>query len=51
MRLAKKLGATFDYPSPKAVFAEMKAKVPAFSTAEWGGESLTVQLRFAASRG
>ena len=51
VRLAKKLGATFDYASPKAVFAEMKAKVPAFSTAEWGGESLTVQLRFAASRG
>lgn len=51
MRLAKKLGAAFDYAQPKTVFAEMKQAVPAFAGAEWGREALTIQLRFAASRG
>jgi NADH-quinone oxidoreductase subunit G len=50
-RLARKLGATLEYASAKAVFQDMKAAVPAFASAEWGGEHLTVQLRFAASRG
>jgi NADH-quinone oxidoreductase subunit G len=51
VRLAKKLGAAFDYTGPKAVFTEMKQAVPAFAGAEWGRETLTVQLRFATSRG
>ncbi len=51
VRLARKLGATFEYAQPKAVFTEMKDAVPAFSGAAWGGEQLTVQLRFATSRG
>ena len=50
-RLARKLGATFEYPTAKVVFQEMKAGVPAFAQAEWGAEALTVQLRFAGSRG
>jgi NADH-quinone oxidoreductase subunit G len=50
-RLGKKLGAALDYATPRAVFNEMKQSIPAFAAAEWGGESLTVQLRFAASRG
>jgi NADH-quinone oxidoreductase subunit G len=51
VRLARKLGATFEYAHPKTVFAEMKQAVPAFASAQWGGEEQTVQLRFAASRG
>jgi NADH-quinone oxidoreductase subunit G len=51
VRLARKLGATFEYPTAKLVFQEMVAGTPAFAGAEWGGESLTVQLRFAGSRG
>jgi len=51
VRLAKKLGAAFDYAHPKTVFTEMKQAVPAFAGAEWGRESLTIQLRFATSRG
>lgn len=51
VRLAKKLGATFDYAHSKTVFAEMKQAVVPFASAEWGRESLPVQLRFAASRG
>jgi predicted molibdopterin-dependent oxidoreductase YjgC len=51
VKLAKKLGATFDYASAKAVFTEMKQHVPAFAAAEWGAEALPVQLRFAGSRG
>jgi NADH-quinone oxidoreductase subunit G len=51
VRLARKLGATFDHASAKAVFTEMKREVTALSSAEWGGEALTIQLRFAGSRG
>jgi NADH-quinone oxidoreductase subunit G len=51
VQLARKLGATFDYATPKAVFTAMKSAVNAFGSAEWGKESLTVQLRFAGSRG
>jgi NADH-quinone oxidoreductase subunit G len=51
VKLARKLGATFDYANPKQVFTAMKSQVPAFAGAEWGGETPTVQLRFAGSRG
>jgi NADH-quinone oxidoreductase subunit G len=51
VRLARKLGAAFDYAQAKAVFAEMKAAVPDFASAEWGREQPTIQLRFAGSRG
>jgi formate dehydrogenase major subunit len=50
-RLAKKLGAAFDYAHPKKVFQEMTAAVPTFAGAEWGRDLPTIQLRFAASRG
>jgi hypothetical protein len=33
------------------VFKAMTEQVAPFAAAEWGGEQLTVQLRFAASRG
>jgi NADH-quinone oxidoreductase subunit G len=55
VRLARKLGAAFDYPNAKTIFAEMAAAVPAFGDAPggaaWGREEPTVQLRFAGSRG
>jgi NADH-quinone oxidoreductase subunit G len=51
VRLGRKLRAAFDYPDVKSVFTEMKGKVPSFAAAEWGREALTVQLRFAMSRG
>ena len=51
VRLARKLGATFESASAKAVFNEMKQAVPAMVGAEFGGEQPTVQLRFATSRG
>jgi NADH-quinone oxidoreductase subunit G len=51
VRLGKKLGAALDHASAKSVFTEMKREVAAFGAAEWGGEALTVQLRFAGSRG
>jgi predicted molibdopterin-dependent oxidoreductase YjgC len=51
VRLAKRLGATFDYSNAKAVFTELGQHVPAFAAAEWGHEALPVQLRFAGSRG
>lgn len=51
MRLAQALGATIQYPYPRAIFEELKANVPAFASAEWGREAPLVQLRFAGSRG
>ena len=40
-----------DYETAEDVFNEMKSKVPAFSSAEWGRDLLPIQLRFANSRG
>jgi NADH-quinone oxidoreductase subunit G len=51
VRLARKLGATFEYPTAKSVFTEMVGATPAFAGADWGGETQTIQLRFAGSRG
>jgi NADH-quinone oxidoreductase subunit G len=51
VRLARKLGATMEYPYPRAIFTELVEKVPAFAGAEWGKEAQLVQLRFANSRG
>jgi len=51
VKLARKLGATFDYTTAKQVFTAMKAQVHAFGGAEWGRDLPTVQLRFAGSRG
>jgi NADH-quinone oxidoreductase subunit G len=50
-KLARKLGATLEYPYPRAVFKEMVEKVAGFAGAEWGKEAQLVQLRFAQSRG
>jgi NADH-quinone oxidoreductase subunit G len=50
-KLARKLGATMEYPYPRAIFKEMVEKVTAFAGAEWGREAQLVQLRFANSRG
>jgi NADH-quinone oxidoreductase subunit G len=52
-RLARKLGATLEYPYPRAIFNEMTQQVPAFAGAagSWGKEAQLVQLRFANSRG
>jgi NADH-quinone oxidoreductase subunit G len=49
--LARKLGATMDYQSAKAVFGEAKQKMPFMKDADWGRNMLPVQLRFANSRG
>jgi NADH-quinone oxidoreductase subunit G len=50
-KLARKLGATLEYPYPRAIFNELTAKVPSFAGAEWGKEAQLVQLRFANTRG
>ncbi len=49
--LARKLGATMDFPDAKTVFAEAKTKLPFMKDADWGRAHLPVQLRFAGSRG
>ena len=49
--LARKLGATMDFQSPKAVFTEAKQKLAFMKDADWGRTMLPVQLRFANSRG
>jgi NADH-quinone oxidoreductase subunit G len=49
--LARKLGATMDLQSAKAVFIEAKQKLPFMKDADWGRAMLPVQLRFANSRG
>jgi NADH-quinone oxidoreductase subunit G len=49
--LARKLGATMDFQSAKAVFTEAKQKLPFMKDADWGRPHLPVQLRFANSRG
>jgi NADH-quinone oxidoreductase subunit G len=49
--LARKLGATMEFPEAKAVFAEARQKLPFMKDAEWGRPMLPVQLRFANSRG
>ncbi len=51
VRLARKLGAAFDYAHPKAIFADMVAGVPQLAGGDWGLEKRTIQLRFAESRG
>ena len=43
--------AAITYDTAEDVFDAMKAKVPAFSSAEWGRDLLPIQLRFANSRG
>jgi NADH-quinone oxidoreductase subunit G len=49
--LARKLGATMDFQSAKAVFVEASAKLPFMKGAEWGRNLRPMQLRFANSRG
>jgi NADH-quinone oxidoreductase subunit G len=49
--LARKLGATMDFQTAKAVFTEAKQKLPFMKDADWGRTMLPVQLRFANSRG
>jgi NADH-quinone oxidoreductase subunit G len=49
--LSKKLNASVEYPTIRALFNDMKSVVPEFSGAEFGRDLPTVQLRFAHSRG
>jgi predicted molibdopterin-dependent oxidoreductase YjgC len=49
--LARKLGATMDFQSAKAVFAEASSKLAFMKGADWGRAVRPVQLRFANSRG
>jgi NADH-quinone oxidoreductase subunit G len=49
--LARKLGATMDFQTAKAVFAEASAKLPFMKGAVWGRAVRPLQLRFANSRG
>ncbi|HEY3356240.1 MAG TPA: 2Fe-2S iron-sulfur cluster-binding protein [Polyangia bacterium] len=49
--LGTKLGQALAWASLPAVFADLKAAVPAFAQAELGPEQPTIQLRFKASRG
>jgi len=49
--LARRLGVTLDFSTPKSVFTEAKQKLAFMKDADWGRAMLPVQLRFAASRG
>jgi predicted molibdopterin-dependent oxidoreductase YjgC len=49
--LGRACGSTMSYDSAEAVFKEMVGAVDAFSGAEWGRDTLPIQLRFAHSRG
>jgi NADH-quinone oxidoreductase subunit G len=49
--LGRKLGATMDFASARAVFLEAKQKLAFMNNADWGRTTLPVQLRFANSRG
>jgi predicted molibdopterin-dependent oxidoreductase YjgC len=49
--VARRLGVTLDFSTPKAVFTEAKQKLAFMKDADWGRAMLPVQLRFAASRG
>jgi NADH-quinone oxidoreductase subunit G len=49
--LARKLGATMDFQSAKAVFTEASSKLAFMKGADWGRAVRPVQLRFANSRG
>jgi NADH-quinone oxidoreductase subunit G len=49
--LARKLGATMDFQSAKAVFAEASTKLAFMKGADWGRAVRPVQLRFANTRG
>jgi NADH-quinone oxidoreductase subunit G len=49
--LARRLGATMDFATARAVFVEAKQKLAFMKDADWGRTLLPVQMRFAASRG
>ncbi|MSP60909.1 MAG: 2Fe-2S iron-sulfur cluster binding domain-containing protein [Myxococcales bacterium] len=49
--IARRLGVSVDEPNVRALFNEMKSKVPEMAGAEWGRPQPLVQLRFANSRG
>ena len=49
--LARRLGVTLEFSTPKAVFTEAKQKLAFMKDAEWGRALLPVQMRFAGSRG
>jgi NADH-quinone oxidoreductase subunit G len=50
-RLAEALGAAWQIRSPKALFEELSAQVPALEGAQWGEELRTKKLRFGGRRG
>jgi NADH-quinone oxidoreductase subunit G len=49
--LARRLGATMEFASPRAVFNEAQSKFPFMQGAEWGRSLRPLQLRFANTRG
>jgi NADH-quinone oxidoreductase subunit G len=49
--LARKLGATMDFQTAKAVFVEAASKLAFLKGADWGKAVRPLQLRFANSRG
>ncbi|HVZ70805.1 MAG TPA: 2Fe-2S iron-sulfur cluster-binding protein [Polyangia bacterium] len=49
--LARRLGATMDFQTAKAVFTEASSKLAFLKGADWGRPVRSVQLRFANSRG
>ncbi len=49
--LARRMGATMEFQTAKAVFAEASAKLSFMKGAEWGRAVRPIQLRFANSRG
>ena len=51
LAVARRLGVALEYPNPRALFNDLKAKTPELAAAEWGKPLPLRQLRFAHSRG
>jgi NADH-quinone oxidoreductase subunit G len=51
VRLARRLGLTLDYATPRAIFDALRAEVEELKDAEWGRDLPPTLLRFAGSRG
>jgi hypothetical protein len=49
--LGQRLGQALAWTTSQAVFADLRAAVPALAEARFGAEMPTVQLRFKGSRG
>ncbi len=51
VRLARRLGLTLDYATPRAIFDALRVEVEELKGAEWGKDLPPQLLRFAGSRG